>query len=532
MPRASQSEQTGSVGIAEALGKFARIGFGYAEINRHDNGTDVFLIVRDSRRFEPGLTLAAQVKGGPYWFRRPKRASDGTVEGWWFEDSTGEHIDSWLSYGLPHLLVIHHLDDDISYWVHVTPEAVRSTGNGKKILVPANQKVDADSHEELVRIASIARRAPRWEGSSWRGADSLPSRALLRHALLAPRLLAPHPNAHIAEPLTAPQAAAMALQARIVDLEELEERGMVLRVDDAAQSAQWAWRLYAAVHHRITTGDVEALRATLESAPEAPERASAAAAAAGCLFEEDRADDAVGVLEVMIANDEAEPVDHAWLLVQLARAQVGRAADVRSLAAAVQAVAATHSDDVTATAIAGVGANILLSLQDWTDQVDAETDALGSAIEGSDTAVTWWRQQVAGWATAAALDRTFLAWTRDTSRRWSRSDAANDQLLAASLNATLVGDHGQWAALTGLLAKDILVRAGRHTDPERVRAGLTSLRVSGRHQDLALAARRIVEDGPAQAAADAARDNRLESVTHTEPSRISCRLRVGGVAGR
>ena len=43
MARASEAEQTGSVGVSEVIGKFGRIGFGFAEITRHDNGTDAFL---------------------------------------------------------------------------------------------------------------------------------------------------------------------------------------------------------------------------------------------------------------------------------------------------------------------------------------------------------------------------------------------------------------------------------------------------------------------------------------------------------
>jgi hypothetical protein len=49
MARASEQEQKGSAGASEVTGKFARIGWGFAEITRHDNGIDL------------GLTLGAQV---------------------------------------------------------------------------------------------------------------------------------------------------------------------------------------------------------------------------------------------------------------------------------------------------------------------------------------------------------------------------------------------------------------------------------------------------------------------------------------
>jgi hypothetical protein len=197
--------------------------------------------------------------------------------------------------------------------------------------------------------------------------------------------------------------------------------------------------------------------------------------------------------------------------VQLARAyaEIGRTSEARELAASVQAIAVTNSEDVTATAIAGVGATLLFRLQDWF------TGELGRTIEASDTAISWWRQQVRGWALAAALERIFISWTRDTSRRWYASDAANDQLVAASINATLIGDHGTWRNIAGLLAKDMLVRLDRHCNVEDLAGGLNALRIGGFHQELGYAVRRIVNDGPAAAAAAAVRSIKLDSLTHT-----------------
>jgi hypothetical protein len=92
MARASESEQIGSAGVSEVTGKFGRIGFGFAEIARQDNGTDVFLMARDTRRFDLGLTLAAQIKGGESYFSRPQRDDNRRVAGWWLTDSDGAHI--------------------------------------------------------------------------------------------------------------------------------------------------------------------------------------------------------------------------------------------------------------------------------------------------------------------------------------------------------------------------------------------------------------------------------------------------------
>jgi hypothetical protein len=60
MARASVAEQTGSTGELEAPAKFTRINWGYAVIAKHDNGIDVFLMARDDRRFDLGLTLGVE----------------------------------------------------------------------------------------------------------------------------------------------------------------------------------------------------------------------------------------------------------------------------------------------------------------------------------------------------------------------------------------------------------------------------------------------------------------------------------------
>ncbi|MEU4603501.1 DUF4365 domain-containing protein [Kribbella sp. NPDC023972] len=524
MARATESEQTGSVGVSEVTGKFGRIGFGYAEITRHDNGTDVFLMARDARRFDLGLTLGAQIKAGPSWFREPAKNADGEVNGWWFRDDDGEHIDDWLRHGLPHLVVIHDLDSDTSYWVHVTEDAVISTGKGKKVLVPIDQKVDEQSRDSLIAIAASTRPAPAWEGSAWHGADSVLERDLLRYALLVPRLIAPHPNSHVDDPLTASQAIALVLQARIGELHQFEERGLVPSTDAAAASIEWGWRFYAALHRRVTAGELDLLLAVPVDAPDAAAQTAATIAAATSLMEEGRTDEGIALLEAIRDTDAAKPVDHAWLAVQLARAyaEVGRTTEARQLAASVQSIAGTHAEDVTATAVAGVGAQLLFRLLDW-----GEGD-LGATIEASDTAANWWRQQTRGWALADALERSFVDWSRDTSHRWSASDTAHDQLVAAALNATLAGDHGSWRDLSSLLGRDTLTRLARSSDPADLGAGLSLLRMAGDHKALDIAVRRLVDDGPAASVADTIRSIDLNASTHTTAYANLTLLRRGG----
>jgi len=525
MARASKSEQTGSIGVSEVTGKFGRIGFGFAEITRHDNGTDVFLMARDVRRFDLGLTLAAQIKGGDSYFGRPEKDSDGHIKGWWFADPDGAHIDDWLRHGLPYVLVMHDLNADISYWVHITEDAIVSTGKGKKILVPAHQRVDEDSREALITIAATTRPAPAWEGTAWRGAASILDRDLVRFALVVPRLVAPHPSAQIEAPLSASQGIAMVMQARIYDIERLRDRGLVPLDDREGGGADdWYWRLYAALYRRVTIGEVDHLAEMQQGAPNSAAAVAAAVAAAACLMEEDRADEAVKLLEKALEADKEEPVDHAWMSVQLARgyAETGRLDEARALAASVQGLAATHSTDATATAIAGAGAQLLFSLLGW-----GEGD-VGKTIEAADTSASWWRQQTRGRALADALDRTYREWTYDESIRWSASDTSNDQLHAASLNASLVGAQGDWRQLAGELGKDMLVRLNRYSAAAEAQSGVSQLRYAGSARALKDAVGRLVSDGPAISITDATRGIDLDRLTHTSAKATLELLRHGG----
>jgi hypothetical protein len=246
-------------------------------------------------------------------------------------------------------------------------------------------------------------------------------------------------------------------------------------------------------------------------APSDSAHAAAAVAAAVCLMEDDRADDAIPILQAALAADRAEPVDHAWLAVQLARAyvEVGRVDEAKVLAASIQGIARSHADDVTATAIAGAGIRLLFS-------VTAIDDGdLAATIEASDTAASWWRHEAAGWALGDVLDRTFDGWVRDGAVSYTARDEAHDELLAASLSATFLGLHDEWRAFVGLLGRDTLIRLDRHGDPATARKGLSALLRSGHKSLLARAARRLVDDGPAAAVAELAATVRLDTTTRT-----------------
>jgi hypothetical protein len=524
MARASEQEQKGSTGASEVTGKFTRIGWGFAEITRHDNGIDLFLMARDERLFDLGRTLGAQVKAGPSYFSEPKRGDRDHIEGWWFRDDDAQHLTDMAEHGLPQLLVLYDLEDQIAYWVHVTSDAVQSTGKGAKIFVPRTNTVDEEHRQALLEIAATTRPQPEWQGSVWNGAPTLGARDMLRHALIVPRLVGPHRNAGLGS-ITAVQGIAMLMQARIANLNTIaKQQESVPSIEEAKSSADWTWRLFGALGHRLVTGEVDVLQAAAADAPNIPARVAATVAAVSGLMEEDRPDEAIVLLQQALERDDAGPIDHAWLTVQFARslAEVGKLQQARDAAVRVQGLRRLHPEDLTAAAIEGIAAQLLFRITDF------GSGDLEQAIRGADTAVAWWRQQAGARGLGAVLERSFQNWARDTTARWSASDVANDQLLAAALTANLAGDHGDWRYLSSLLGHDQLLRTSRSDDPDVVKAGLSTLRLAGAEESVKLAAIRLVRDGPALGVRSAAAAMRLGSSTSTTAQANLDLLRYAG----
>lgn len=516
---------TGNTGETEVTAKFERLGWGVAPNPKHDLGTDLWLMARDSRLFDLGLVVGAQVKTGPSWFREESSGPTGERLGWWFRDADRRHIDAWLAHGLPHLIVLHDLVTGASYWAHVAEEAVISTGKGAKILVPVGHQIDEAHRDALLRVAASKKTGGTWEGSAWSGADAVAPSAQLRHALIVPRLVAPHPNTGHASPVAPAQAVALLVQARLQDLrEQAEQHPEVPSLADAASTSDWDWRLVGAMGARVTQGDSDGLVQAAVDAPDPGRRTAAAAAAAATLLEDGLAENALTVLDAALAPDDAGPLDHAWLTVQKARAclELGRVDEARDLAAAVQTLGATDAHDVTATALAGVAAQLLFNTSGW------GAGDLGAMVAGSDTVAAWWRTQSVSRGLTALAKRTFWSWSGDTTVRYSAGDTANDQLFSASITASYLGDHGTWRHLAGLLAQDGLIRLTRHCEPTRAAEALDRLRVSGNSDDMKHAVRRLADDGPAAAVTLAAARVTLDAVTRTTAPSSLILLERGG----
>lgn len=511
--RASKNGITGAAGQSVVTAQFERLGWGVApNPTQHDLGTDLWLQARDDRGFDLGALVGAQIKSGESWVRRPSNVAKGEEAGWWFTDRDDKHTTYWAEHRVPHLLILHDESTEASYWVHVTPDKVISTGKGVKILVPKKNTIDADHVGDLLQIAVGDREGFKWEGSAWNAGISIPRRDRLRYALLTPRLIAPHPNLTIKD-LTPESALALLVKMR---LEELEPRRRnetkAPTLEEARASDVWAWHFYAATYECIVNGaDTEPIESLISTTPEPFERAAATALICALLVESGKPQDALGVLTLVLDRDDCEPVDHAWLLTHKARclAELGRIEDAYDLAIHVQTTTGLPSDDPTAMAVIGSSADLVFTASQW------DTNNMAAAITGRDTRASWWRTQEVSSGLQHHWDAAFKDWAQDSRQPTGTGSSTWRRLRAASLIAGLSADHNAWRHSTGMLAQQVLTTIETGSDSEYAANALEILRLTGDTKSVELAVRHLEGNGPFAPVARDANSINLRRSTRT-----------------
>jgi hypothetical protein len=511
MVRASQQEQTGGAGVNDVAANFERINWGPVPNTQHDLGTDLFVQARDARRFDRGLPLGVQVRAGPSYFDQPVHAENGSLLGWWHYESELDHFNDWVTHGLRHLLVLHDLHTRFSYWVHVTAEAIESTGKGAKILVPASQTIDPEHLDDLLAVAASHKPVISLEGTAWAAsATNIAPARRLRYALLVPRLVAPHRNTGFGTAIDPEQAIALLAQGRVRDLSIFADKhNAVPALDEAASSKDWRWRFVAALGRLLIDNDRSAVAASIDDAPNPAWRAAACVVTACALMDAERHVEAATLLSEQ--PDDASPIDWAWIQTQLARtrAEIGEVATARQDAAAALRALVGDPDDVTASAIRAAAAQLLFQTAQWGDQ------QLEELITKTDTAVSWWRTQTLASALTAAADRNFRQWADEQATRIDFEDTVNNRLIAAVVSAHLTGEQGAWRRIGSLLARDTLIVQHAEGDTSRQTEALDELRRSGDEKSLELAASRLWAVGPLDSLAEATRRIQPDSWTHT-----------------
>lgn len=512
--RAGQSGLTGAQGQAAVEQQFVNLNWGVARNpTEHDLGTDLWLMARDVRRFDLGALIGAQVKTGPSFFTRPEVDEVGTTAGWWYYDSDGHHFKYWVEHNVPHILVLHDLPSAESYWVHITPDRLVSTGRGSKILVPIHNRVEPEQLDALLTVALGERERVRWEGSAWQGGRQVLSPDRLRYALLTPRLIAPHQNLTV-EKFEPEEAIAALIKMRLGELDASPSPYRDSAAPDLAacrESPDWRWRFYAALYRALANGEgIDHIRDLAEDATAtAAQRAAAAVMACALLIEALLPQAALSVLESVLEADGCSPIDHAWLLIQRGRclAETGDIEGAIEQAMHVQGLRRSHPGDPTAMAIVGAAADLIFSLSDWGARPIADV------VAGRDTLAAWWRTQEIASGLEFKAGENFKTWAEDRSMSWGKADQTWLRLRAASLIAGASGDHRAWRAATSQLAQHTLTSS--EGDANATHSGLSMLRFAGDAKSIALAVPHIMRSGSITAIRKCCSGIDLEASTRT-----------------
>jgi hypothetical protein len=111
-----------------------------------DYGVDAQAEVLAGDELVTGQLLGLQIRGGNSRFARPKGS-----EGWVFRDSS-DHLDYWLRYSLPVLVVIVDSDGN-AFWEVVAPATVRESAKGFTMVIPRSQPFDGTARDKLLALA-------------------------------------------------------------------------------------------------------------------------------------------------------------------------------------------------------------------------------------------------------------------------------------------------------------------------------------------------------------------------------------------
>ncbi|MGW5099418.1 DUF4365 domain-containing protein [Streptomyces sp. NPDC004100] len=502
--RAHRTGAVGSAGNTEVRAEFERLGQGPIEVpQEHDLGLDLIVQVRDERGFDAGLLFGVQVKSGSAsdntaYFAVPKRDSGGGTSGWWYRAEDSRHFDIWIRHSIPVILVLRDLDSRTSYWVEIDPASVRSTGKGHKIFVPADQTISQSALPRLFEVAASKRGPQSWEGSAWsRTSLRIAPADRLRHALLVPRLIAPHRNAGFGSPIDPIAAIALLMQHRVSDLHHFAETHVsVPTLDDSSSHKDWHWRFVGAFARLIGEGGPEALVQLIPDAPHEAARAAAAIMASSGLLSADRHSEAVELLDSEISRDQAEPADHAWLLVHRAwtRSELGDSARAAEDAALARITVLLAPTDPTTSALAAAAAESIFRA------APLGSEDLEQFITSSDTAASWWRSQNLVGAYEATVKKDFTDWAQQGNIQLFGMHPAYTRLAAARHNAAASAHVGTWRASASLEGRQLLLDATRQPDfdspEESIQYGLKLLQQSGDSSSMVQAVHRLRRLGP------------------------------------
>lgn len=507
--RAPKNEAPETEGQSRVEADFQKIHWAPIPNAYHDLGTDLLISVRDARRFERGLVVGAQVKSGDSYFGKPEKDADEAITGWWYVENDVDHFDDWVLHPFPHLVVLHDLNTQTSYWVHVTADRIERTGKGCKILVPRSQTICPEQADALFDVAATQRRTM-WS-AQWNAFDSAAKRvqpgARLRYALLTPRLVSPHPNAGYDRELEPEEAIAILTRYNLFQYDQFVEKQRD-RLEPAKldNHRDWRWRLVNSYRLYLLTGNTNFIEQLIDNAPTLNEQAAVRIIVSTALIESERFRDALKLLEKSTDND-LPPVEYAWILVQRARvkAEIGKIPEARLDAASAARNLRGSMDDPTASLLSSSAAELLFSTWDYHTDSRAADESTGNTLDqvlrdtinAHDAAAAWGQGQTLASVLSGANKDTFQAWSgNEHTITLAHYDEADLHIRSMILVASLSGDHQGWCHLLAEASRYKLIRTTPTTPGQMIVYWLNALRRSGQDEDLERASKRMHVIGP------------------------------------
>lgn len=145
-PSTDDTERAGVHGVGFLVHR--ELQWKFREQYNSDFGIDAVLELADNGR-PTGQLLALQIKSGQSWFRELANSP----RGWVFRGSR-RHLDYWLSYDLPVLVVLYDVDLRVAYWQQVSQRTIEVTGSGFKLTVPAGNRLEGAAVPALLNAAT------------------------------------------------------------------------------------------------------------------------------------------------------------------------------------------------------------------------------------------------------------------------------------------------------------------------------------------------------------------------------------------
>jgi len=163
------SDRTARIGVHGVASLIVDdFGWKFRELHESDYGIDVLVEVAIGGR-PTGRLVGLQIRSGPSYFAEESRECGWVIRG------PKRHLNYWLEYQLPVLIILFDTRARRAHWVHVHPEFARFTPNGYRIEVPAAQILDSSAKQQIEMV--IERWAP-LRGDRWSRTRNAISRCL------------------------------------------------------------------------------------------------------------------------------------------------------------------------------------------------------------------------------------------------------------------------------------------------------------------------------------------------------------------